>query len=283
MAHTALHAYKSINYSRYVPLKFAEASMRLQRRVPSPGLMRWANTFKMDIKQAANSPLKNSEVIYAREQFFLRDHPNATLRLQALRIGEVAICATPTEIFGITGIKLKLQSPLPTVVVTLANGAEGYVPPPEQHALGGYSTWPARHAGLEVNAELAIVEGLLGLLEEVSGGVRQLFADPVGLYVMAVLASRPVGFWRLGDIGGVQATNAVDPRKNGVYERGVAFFLPGYQASGMASSRYGNRAAHFAGGGVHLPFPSVNIADCGWRSFLLVGFWLFLVACTVFP
>jgi hypothetical protein len=51
----------------------------------------------------------------------------------------------------------------------LTNGAAGYIPPPEQHALGGYTTWPARTAGLEVNAEPRIVETVLQLLEEVSG------------------------------------------------------------------------------------------------------------------
>jgi hypothetical protein len=55
----------------------------------------------------------------------------------------------------------------------LANGAEGYIPPPEQHRLGGYTTWPARTAGLEVEAEPKIVEALLKLLEDVSGKQRR--------------------------------------------------------------------------------------------------------------
>jgi hypothetical protein len=57
--------------------------------------------------------------------------------------------------------------------IELANGAEGYIPPPEQHKLGGYTTWPARTAGLEVGAEPRIVETLLSLLEEVSGQKRR--------------------------------------------------------------------------------------------------------------
>jgi hypothetical protein len=55
----------------------------------------------------------------------------------------------------------------------LANGAEGYIPPPEQHRLGGYTTWPARTAGLEVEAEPKIVGALLKLLEDVSGKQRR--------------------------------------------------------------------------------------------------------------
>ena len=57
--------------------------------------------------------------------------------------------------------------------IELANGSEGYIPPPEQHALGGYTTWPARTAGLEVQAEPKIVAALLGLLEQVAGRPRR--------------------------------------------------------------------------------------------------------------
>ena len=65
------------------------------------------------------------------------------------------------------------QSPLrPTFNVELANGSEGYIPPAEQHPLGGYTTWPARTAGLEVGAEAAITEAVLTLLERVAGKKR---------------------------------------------------------------------------------------------------------------
>ena len=57
-----------------------------------------------------------------------------------------------------------------------ANGSEGYIPPPEQHAPGGYTTWPARTAGLEVEAEPKIVATMLWLLEQVSGKVRRKVA-----------------------------------------------------------------------------------------------------------
>ena len=37
-------------------------------------------------------------------------------------------------------------------VVSLANAYHGYLPTPEQHALGGYETWRARSSYLEVDA-----------------------------------------------------------------------------------------------------------------------------------
>jgi hypothetical protein len=82
--------------------------------------------------------------------------------------------AIPNEVFAVTGLKLKAQSPIqPLMNVELANGAEGYIPPPEQHYLGGYTTWPARTAGLEVDAEPKIVDELLNLLEKISGGTKR--------------------------------------------------------------------------------------------------------------
>ena len=39
-----------------------------------------------------------------------------------------------------------LGTPDGSTVIELANGGDGYIPPPEQHLLGGYNTWPARSA-----------------------------------------------------------------------------------------------------------------------------------------
>src|SRR5678815_5342795 len=116
--------------------------------------------------------------IYAKEALYLHDRPKAELKLQALRIGDLGITAIPNEVFAITGLKLKKQSPLaPTFNIELANGAEGYIPPPEQHALGGYTTWPARTAGLEVQAEPKIVAALTELLEKVAEKPRKTLVD----------------------------------------------------------------------------------------------------------
>ncbi len=94
--------------------------------------------------------------------------------LQTIGIGDLAITAIPNEVYGITGLKLKAQSPFKvTFNMGLANGAAGYIPPPEQHYLGGYTTWPARTAGLETTAEPQILETLLGQLETLSGQKRK--------------------------------------------------------------------------------------------------------------
>src|SRR5205085_7062139 len=135
----------------------------------------WAKT--MAAKIGDRRP-KGWPEIYALEQIMLAAEPRRELKLQALRIGDVAIAAIPDEVFAITGLKLKLQSPLPdTFNIELANGNEGYIPPPEQHELGGYTTWAARTAGLEVDAESKIVDALLKLLEDVAGKPRRALPD----------------------------------------------------------------------------------------------------------
>ena len=104
------------------------------------------------------------------------------------------IAAIPDEVFALTGLKIKARSPLrSTFTIELANGSEGYIPPPEQHALGGYTTWPARTAALEVEAEPRIVEAVLGLLEQVAGTPRRKDEPAETAYSKAVHAAQALG------------------------------------------------------------------------------------------
>lgn len=71
-----------------------------------------------------------------------RAEDTITVKIQAIRIGDLAVCAIPFETFVETGLGLKKRSPFPlTMVIGLANGRHGYLPTPEQHKLGGYETW----------------------------------------------------------------------------------------------------------------------------------------------
>ena len=61
------------------------------------------------------------------------------------------------------------HSPLrPTINIELANGYFGYIPPPDQFPLGGYTTWRARSSCLEVRAEPKITAAVLELLDKVA-------------------------------------------------------------------------------------------------------------------
>jgi hypothetical protein len=167
----ALAALAQISYRRDVELAMAEARLTVQRRQPSEARLRWAEL--INARRGDRRP-KDLPEVYAEQAAWLHDHPQAELVLQAVRVGGLGLTAIPNEIFAITGLKLKAQSPLvPVMHLELANGAEGYIPPPEQHFLGGYTTWPARSAALVPQAEPRIVETVLGLLEQVSGGKRR--------------------------------------------------------------------------------------------------------------
>lgn len=164
----ALRALQAIEYRTDIDLAMAETNLQLARRLPSPSRLKWAEA--INTKRNGARPRDLPEV-YAEQAMWLRDNPSAELVLQAVRVGEFGIATLPNEVFAITGLKLKAQSPIqPLMNIELANGAEGYIPPPEQHFLGGYTTWPARTAALEPEAEPKIVDALLGLLEQVSGG-----------------------------------------------------------------------------------------------------------------
>jgi hypothetical protein len=238
-------AYGGIEYRDWAPVAVAETKLRLARRAPGPARLAWAEQI---YARMAGAPPRNQEEVYAREQVLIAAEPERELKLQALRIGDLAIAAIPNEVFAITGLKIKAQSPLrATMVIELANGADGYIPPPEQHALGGYTTWPARTAGLEVNAEPKIVESLLGLLEQVTGGKRRPVVDPERPYVKSILAAKPLAYWRGGEFGGPAALDATRNGNNGMYEGGVAFYLDGPPLGGLSGAAV-NRTPHFAGG-----------------------------------
>jgi hypothetical protein len=222
-----------------------EAKLDLSFRLPDAKRLAWARKVAAELNGRLTKTLPE---VYALEQIHLHERPRAELKLQALRIGTLGIAAIPNEVFAITGLKIKARSPLqPTFNIELANGAEGYIPPPEQHKLGGYTTWPARTAGLETNAEPKIVEAVLKLLEEVSGSPRRQSADVPGSYAEAVLASKPVAYWRLGEMEGPRAHDVSPNRHDGTYGDGIAFFLEGPPSNAFSKEGI-NRAAHFAGG-----------------------------------
>lgn len=77
--------------------------------------------------------------VYAREQLLLAELPRTvSLKLQALRVGSLAMVGIPCEVFAITGLRIADASPFEhTFTVMLANGYNGYLPPPEQMVMGG--------------------------------------------------------------------------------------------------------------------------------------------------
>ena len=245
LADRVTKAYGAIQFRDQVTLASATTSLRLRRRLADSARLEWAR--KMVAEMGDRVP-KNQQEVYAREQVLIAQEPERELTLQAMRIGEVGIAAFPNEVFAITGLKVKAQSPLePTFNIELANGAEGYIPPPEQHLLGGYTTWAARTAGLETGAEPKIVDGLLKLLEQVAGKPRRLPVSTPGAYAKAVMAARPVAYWRLNEFEGTKAADASGRNRAATFEGGMALYLEGPPSEAF-SAGHTNRAPQFAGG-----------------------------------
>jgi len=246
LAGLAAEAYKGIDYRDSCSLGMLERTLRLQRRVPDEARLSWAR--HMAEKMQGQKPRSRPEV-YALEQIHLHEEQVRELKLQVLRIGELGIVAIPCEVYGITGLKIKAQSPLAhTFNIELANGSEGYIPPPEQHGLGGYTTWPARSAGLEVGAEPRIVETLLSMLEDASDRKRRIWAPVLSAYDRAVLKSQPLAYWRLNEIQGSRAADSTGNGNHAAYKDGVALYLPGPGGPGHSVNGCPSRSVHLAGG-----------------------------------
>ncbi|CAN5897515.1 neutral/alkaline non-lysosomal ceramidase N-terminal domain-containing protein [soil metagenome] len=105
---------------------------------------------------------------YARNVIGAAERPEQTLtvQVQAIRIGDLAVCGIPFETFVETGLDLKKRSPFPqTMVIGLANGRHGYLPTPEQHQLGGYETWLGTNI-VQEDASVILTNQLLEMLAE---------------------------------------------------------------------------------------------------------------------
>ncbi len=167
VAQAAFEAYKTIEYYDWVSLDMRERRLVLDVRMPTEEEVADAHEF---MKTFADRKPRNWEEVYAREIVELaKMGPTRELKLQAIRIGDLGIAAVPCEVYGSTGLAVKAASPLQTTMnISLANGCEGYIAPPEQHKLGGYTTWRARTSCLEELAEPKIKAAVAGLLVEVA-------------------------------------------------------------------------------------------------------------------
>ena len=237
----AMKVYEKIEFQADLPLAMTESRMTLDYRVPDKQRLEWARNIVAGFE---NGLPENGPEVYAREAIILHERQNTEVVNQAITLGELGISTTPCETYAITALKLKAMSPLKkNFVIELANGGDGYIPPPEQHVLGGYNTWPARSAGLEVQAEPKMVESMLKMLEILSGRDRIVPAPAQGPAAKKIAALNPVAWWRSDEFGGRVAEDETANANDGYYEDGVIFYL-----EGPADGSEVNRCTHFADG-----------------------------------
>lgn len=156
--------YQKLEHRDWVPLAIRQREVELAVRKPTEEQLARAKEVLAHPDWPDKLPHERSYAgrIVAQHE----SPPTVKILLQAVRIGELGICAIPFETFAETGLELKAKSPLkPAFTVSQANGSYGYLPTPEQHQLGGYETWLGT-SKVEIEASTKIVDNLLEMLAE---------------------------------------------------------------------------------------------------------------------
>ena len=149
LALTAVQALQTARPSASTAVAAASHSTELRHaKLPSPAearAMRAAG--ESNVATATNDVMRRHhqgyEVEHAERVLAAHDDPSWTGRqeveLQALRIGDLAVVATPVELFAADGQAIRAGSPAPaTIVAGWSNGNWGYLPTRRVAAYGGY-------------------------------------------------------------------------------------------------------------------------------------------------
>ena len=166
-ADAAWFAWKKIDrYETSVPIGIIERDITFDLRRPSPLLIERAKATLAVTDKAERAALPKKAESYARKTLEMIDGGQLTVPLQAVRLGDTALCAIPFETFVEIGLELKERSPFAnTIVLGISNGYNGYLPTPEQHKLGGYETWLGT-CRVQEDASVLVIDQLLEMLAE---------------------------------------------------------------------------------------------------------------------
>ena len=154
------------NLSGNLTLAMKQREITLKHRVPTAQQIERAKNI-LEVDAEGEKKLPRLAKAYAQRTLKLAAEPPTTeVLIQVVRIGELAICALPFEVFVEIGLELKDKSPAAdTFVVELANGGYGYLPTPGQHRFGGYETWLTTNK-VQKDASVILVDNLLEMLAE---------------------------------------------------------------------------------------------------------------------
>jgi neutral ceramidase len=167
-ADTAWFAYRKIErHQPAVPLGMVQREVELEYRRPTTEQIEEARAVLAITDDDEKAKLPRLAEHYARRTLHAAEREGTlTVILQAVRIGELAVCGIPFETFAEIGLELKDRSPFPrTMIIGLANGRHGYLPTPEQHRLGGYETWIGTNI-VQEDTSVILVDNLLEMLAE---------------------------------------------------------------------------------------------------------------------
>ncbi|MEX2581577.1 MAG: hypothetical protein WD342_21145 [Verrucomicrobiales bacterium] len=166
-ADAAWRAVRDIEYDGDPIVAIRQREVALEyRRVTEEQVVRAMKTMEQ-ISEKDEELFPKKALQYARNtvKYQTEREPEKVI-VQAIRIGDQAICALPFEVLVEIGLELKAKSPFPhTFTIELANGSYGYLPPPNQHELGGYETWIGTSRFVPESSEI-LVKNLLEMLAE---------------------------------------------------------------------------------------------------------------------
>ena len=173
-ADTAWLAHRKIErHHSDVRLGMLQREITLKYRRPTPEQLAEAKMTAAIKDKDAIEKLPRLAQNYARSTIAAaeRAEETITVKVQAIRIGDFAVCGFPFETFVETGLDLKKRSPFSqTMVIGLANGRHGYLPTPEQHTLGGYETWLGTYV-VQEDASAILTNNLGEMLAELKMAV----------------------------------------------------------------------------------------------------------------
>jgi len=167
VAHAVHRAHGQIEFHDWVKLDACARELVLATRKPTQEQLAYARKI---LDKPEDAPKYHSrERVYARRALDLADAPEQiSVPLQAMRIGDLGICAIPFEVFVEIGLELKERGCTgQTFTISHANGSYGYLPTVRHHELGGYETWLGTN-NVEIQTAPKIVDALLAML----GGLK---------------------------------------------------------------------------------------------------------------
>jgi len=166
---------KIIEHRSDLPLGMIQRQVELKYRHPTAEQIGEAKQVLAVKDPGAVAALPRLAQNYARNVVRAAEREESTLivKVQAVRIGDLAVCGIPFETFAEIGLDLKRRSPFKqTMVIGLANGRHGYLPTPAQHRLGGYETWLGTNI-VQEDASVILTDNLLEMLTELAPAKRR--------------------------------------------------------------------------------------------------------------
>ncbi|MFT5469164.1 MAG: neutral ceramidase [Verrucomicrobiales bacterium] len=164
VADSAYWAYRETEHHSDLKLGMLERIVTLKIRKPDADLLARSKKY---LATEDEKELPRLAKAYASRVLELAEGPDTIeAKIQALRIGDLAICTYPFETFAEIGLEIKEKSPFTdSFVIELANGAYGYLPTKEQHEFGGYETWMGT-CKVQLDSNEILTQQLLEMLAE---------------------------------------------------------------------------------------------------------------------